>query len=189
MHPGKSRPPALRRTVGGGKPWEAGCFRASRKCDLVFRSTYLPDAIFVAMDSPRPSGPTYVGGGIYAANQSVSRWFNPVAFANPATGTFGNLGYDVANGPIRVDVDIAVAKQFTCGARTASYSVLTHSICRIGRTSSTRTITSIARRSDALPLPTSPANSSCRSGIDFRLPKPTWHATVGGGDATPNASQ
>ena len=56
---------------------------------------------------------SYGGGSIYSANQSVTSWFNPAAFANPATGTFGNVGYDIANGPIRVEVDLAIAKQFT----------------------------------------------------------------------------
>jgi outer membrane receptor protein involved in Fe transport len=57
--------------------------------------------------------PNYLGGSIYAANQSVTNWFNPAAFSNPSTGSFGNLGYNVANGPIRVGVDVALAKRFT----------------------------------------------------------------------------
>ena len=57
--------------------------------------------------------PNYLGGSLYASNQSITQWFNTAAFANPAAGTFGNLGYNVARGPIRVEIDMALAKRFT----------------------------------------------------------------------------
>jgi len=61
---------------------------------------------------PSTQRANYLGGSLYAPNQSASQWFNAAAFANPATGTFGNLGYNVANGPIRVGVDVALSKSF-----------------------------------------------------------------------------
>jgi hypothetical protein len=62
---------------------------------------------------PATQRPNYLGGSIYAANQSISRWFNTAAFANPAAGTFGNLGYDIANGPISVIINTGLTRQFT----------------------------------------------------------------------------
>jgi outer membrane receptor protein involved in Fe transport len=61
---------------------------------------------------PSTQRPNYLGGSIYATNQSVSQWFNVAAFVNPAAGTFGNLGYNIANGPIKVGVDVALSKSF-----------------------------------------------------------------------------
>jgi Carboxypeptidase regulatory-like domain/TonB dependent receptor len=57
--------------------------------------------------------PNYLGGSIYATNQNYLNWFNPAAFANPLSGSFGNLGYDAANGPMSFNMDIALARRFT----------------------------------------------------------------------------
>ena len=62
---------------------------------------------------PATQRPKYLGGSIYAANQSISSWFNTAAFANPPAGTFGNLGYDIANGPISVIINTGLTRQFT----------------------------------------------------------------------------
>lgn len=77
----------------------------------------LPANILTGRDNrgngfPNTQRPNYLGGSIYAANQNILNWFNPAAFANPLAGSFGNLGYDVANGPISVNVDIALARRF-----------------------------------------------------------------------------
>jgi hypothetical protein len=50
--------------------------------------------------------PNYVAGhGIYAANQTISNWFNPAAFSTPAKYTWGNLGRYIANGPGALEFD------------------------------------------------------------------------------------
>ena len=55
--------------------------------------------------------PNYLGGSIYPSNQQITNWFNKAAFANPAAGTFGNVGYDIATGPSFVQIDLALTKR------------------------------------------------------------------------------
>src|SRR5262249_49561955 len=52
------------------------------------------------------------GQPIYAANQTISNWFNPAAFAVPAKGTWGNLGRYAARGPGYYEIDAALEKGF-----------------------------------------------------------------------------
>jgi hypothetical protein len=61
---------------------------------------------------PNTQRPDYLGGPIYATDQNILNWYNKAAFANPAAGSFGNFGANMANGPIRFELDLAVAKQF-----------------------------------------------------------------------------
>lgn len=51
-------------------------------------------------------------GNPKVSNPSINRWFNPVAFANPAYGTFGNTGRNTLIGPGFSQVDISIAKEF-----------------------------------------------------------------------------
>jgi Carboxypeptidase regulatory-like domain/TonB-dependent Receptor Plug Domain len=51
-------------------------------------------------------------GNPNVANPTPGHWFNPAAFANPAPGTFGNLGRNTLIGPSFSDVDISLAKTF-----------------------------------------------------------------------------
>jgi hypothetical protein len=68
---------------------------------------------------PSTQRPNYLGGSIYAANQSILQWFNPVAFANPAAGTFGNFGRNVGTGPNFAGVDISLAKSWQIAEKHA----------------------------------------------------------------------
>jgi hypothetical protein len=53
------------------------------------------------------------GVSIYAANQSIPNvWFNPAAFSTPASGTWGNLGRYIANGPNNFEIDTGLQKRF-----------------------------------------------------------------------------
>ena len=52
--------------------------------------------------NPAFTGPVILGG--------TSQWFNPQAFAVPATGTFGNVGRDVLTGPGLATWDFSVMK-------------------------------------------------------------------------------
>jgi hypothetical protein len=52
--------------------------------------------------NPAFTGPVILGG--------TSQWFNPQAFAVPATGTFGNVGRDVLTGPGLATWDFSVLK-------------------------------------------------------------------------------
>ncbi len=46
------------------------------------------------------------------ANPSVSQWFNPLAYAIPTAGTFGNSGRNTLRGPGIEDVDFSLGKNF-----------------------------------------------------------------------------
>jgi hypothetical protein len=45
-------------------------------------------------------------------NASISEWFNPAAFVEPAAFTFGNSGRDILFGPSYKDLDISLSKSF-----------------------------------------------------------------------------
>jgi hypothetical protein len=74
------------------------------------------------------------GVPIYAANQSISKWFNPAAFVAPATGTWGNLGRYIANGPGMFEIDTSLQKRFKIterlglSFRAAAYNLFNHPI-------------------------------------------------------------
>jgi outer membrane receptor protein involved in Fe transport len=46
------------------------------------------------------------------SNPSVARWFNPTTFANPAPGTFGEVGRNTLIGPGYSNVNMSLAKEF-----------------------------------------------------------------------------
>src|SRR5262249_40080429 len=51
------------------------------------------------------------------ANTRAVQYFNPAAFAKPATGTFGNLGRDVLYGPGFGAVDFSIFKKIPISER------------------------------------------------------------------------
>ncbi|MGB7845775.1 MAG: hypothetical protein WBL63_09190, partial [Candidatus Acidiferrum sp.] len=51
-------------------------------------------------------------GNPNTGGHSVAKWFNPAAFANPANGTFGNLGRNTLIGPGYSNVNLSIAKGF-----------------------------------------------------------------------------
>ena len=72
------------------------------------------------------------GQSIYAANKSISNWFNPAAFAMPAKGTWGNLGRYAARGPGNYEIDTSLQKtfklsdRFAFNLRAAAFNLLNH---------------------------------------------------------------
>jgi hypothetical protein len=72
------------------------------------------------------------GVPIYAANQTINNWFNPAAFATPASGTWGNLGRYITNGPGNYEIDSSLQKRFRLteraglNFRAAGYNLLNH---------------------------------------------------------------
>ncbi len=45
-----------------------------------------------------------------ARSALIAQWFNPAAFALPATGTFGNAGRDIVIGPGSATTNLALVK-------------------------------------------------------------------------------
>ena len=79
--------------------------------------------------------PNYVAGqDIYAASQNTTDWFNPAAFAAPASGTWGNLGRYIANGPGAVEFDTSLQRRFKLtekfrfDLRATAYNLANHPI-------------------------------------------------------------
>jgi hypothetical protein len=93
------------------------------------KASALPDG---NTSSQRPN--LVPGVPIYATNQSIHNWFNPAAFALPASGTWGNLGRYIANGPHMVEFDTSLQKRFritervALNFRAAAYNLFNHPI-------------------------------------------------------------
>jgi hypothetical protein len=72
----------------------------------------------VTMNSNTGSGA--LGGSWYpnlignpsVSNQSINQWFNQLAYATPATNTFGSNGRNTLRGPDLVTLDLSLAKTF-----------------------------------------------------------------------------
>lgn len=63
--------------------------------------------------------PDYVGGSLYVEGKGVDRgWLRREAFAFPAQGNFGNLGYNVARGPGTFNIDLSLHKSFALWRET-----------------------------------------------------------------------
>jgi hypothetical protein len=79
--------------------------------------------------------PNYVAGqDIYAADQTISNWFNPAAFSTPAKYAWGNLGRYDGVGPGAVEFDTSLQRQFRLSEkakfelRATAYNLANHPI-------------------------------------------------------------
>ena len=104
----------LSKLIGG---WElSGLATAStgRPVNITIKrsASQLPDG---NTGSQRPN--LVPGVPIYAANQTITNWFNPAAFALPAKGTWGDLGRFIARGPGYYEIDSALQKRFRVNER------------------------------------------------------------------------
>ncbi|HWD98784.1 MAG TPA: TonB-dependent receptor [Bryobacteraceae bacterium] len=53
-----------------------------------------------------------ITGNPVPSNQTINQWFNQLAYATPATNTFGNNGRNTLRGPDLVTVNLSLAKTF-----------------------------------------------------------------------------
>jgi len=51
-------------------------------------------------------------GNPKASSPNVNQWFNPAAYANPASGSFGNIQRNSLVGPGYSNVNLSIAKEF-----------------------------------------------------------------------------
>jgi hypothetical protein len=58
-----------------------------------------------------------VNSNPYPSNQTVDHWLNPAAFAQPALGTYGNLGLNNLKGPGVFQLDVALSRNFPIGEK------------------------------------------------------------------------
>jgi len=73
-----------------------------------------------------------VVGDPRVSNPNINQWFNPAAYANPATGTFGDARRNSLVGPGFTQVDLSLAKEFrlyerlTLELRADAYNAFNH---------------------------------------------------------------
>jgi hypothetical protein len=53
-----------------------------------------------------------VQANVYAPNKNIGQWLNPAAFAQPALGTYGNMGPGTVLGPGFFGIDMSLARKF-----------------------------------------------------------------------------
>jgi hypothetical protein len=103
--------PIALRLLAGGWQWN-GLFSARTGLPLneTIGST---DAALVGTGNQRPN---VVGNMHFSSDRSLSdkitQWFNPAAFAMPATGTFGNAGRYIIAAPGTATANVALFKVF-----------------------------------------------------------------------------
>ena len=67
------------------------------------------------LDSSLSAGSTLypeLVGNPKVSNPTIRQWFNPAAYANPASGTFGDNGRNTLIGPGFFNADFSVGKSF-----------------------------------------------------------------------------
>jgi outer membrane receptor protein involved in Fe transport len=102
--------PLALRLVAGGWQWN-GLFTA--RTGLPLNPTISGDVALSGTGSQRPN----VVGSMAepdgrTLSEKIAQWFNPAAFANPATGTFGDAGRDIIIAPGSATVNAGLFKTF-----------------------------------------------------------------------------
>src|SRR5947208_2972880 len=65
-----------------------------------------------ALSGIQPQRPNYSGSPVYPASQSFNNWMSRAAFAQPAPGTYGNVGVSQQKGPGLFQLDLALSRSF-----------------------------------------------------------------------------
>jgi hypothetical protein len=64
-----------------------------------------------ALNGQRNQRVNKVSDDVYASTRTLTQYFNPAAFAQPALGTFGNLMRNSLTGPGYWNVDLAISRE------------------------------------------------------------------------------
>ncbi|PWT97987.1 MAG: TonB-dependent receptor [Terriglobia bacterium] len=73
-----------------------------------------------------------ISSDVYAAHKSIQQWLNPLAFAQPALGTYGNMAPSTLLGPGYFGIDVSVTRKFkfderhSLDVRGEAFNVLNH---------------------------------------------------------------
>ena len=117
--------PALRRLAGN---WQfSGIVRAQSGAYLSVLT-----GVDIALTAQQDQRGNQVLANPYPDSQSIDRWINPAAFAQPATGTYGNLGRNTILGPGSIRIDMGLTRSFrvrenqTLQFRAEAFNLLNH---------------------------------------------------------------
>jgi hypothetical protein len=108
--------------VGPGRRW----FNRSNVASYILGGWDLSGVMVLQTGLPftvtAPGSPTNTGAGgradivpgqpLYPQEQTLSRWFNPAAFATPSSFNWGNAGRNTLRGPGTTNFDFTAAKRF-----------------------------------------------------------------------------
>jgi hypothetical protein len=85
-----------------------------------------------ALSGTNDQRPQQVLANIYQPGKNIAQWLNPKAFAQPAVGTYGDMGPGTIRGPGFFDIDMSVTRKFrfrerhTLEVRGEAFNVLNH---------------------------------------------------------------
>jgi hypothetical protein len=125
------------RLPGFGSKSMAGRFLGNWQINGILQSQtglpFTPGLATATVNTGTGSRPDRVGSGILPSSQrSLSRWFDPTAFATPALYTYGNAGRDILYGPGRTNLDASLFKDFrlserlTIQFRAEAFNIMNH---------------------------------------------------------------
>ena len=85
-----------------------------------------------ALSGTNDQRPQKVLSNVYNPQKNIRQWLNPAAFAQPAAGTYGDMGPGTIEGPGFFGIDTSVTRKFqikerhTMEIRGEAFNVLNH---------------------------------------------------------------